>query len=44
MAFSRGCSLAFVAILGLVLASTEHIEIVLLMEVLFFLSKMAVLA
>ncbi len=44
MAFSGGCSLAFVAVLGLVLASTEHAEVVLSAVILFFLSKMAVLA
>ncbi len=36
--------LAFVAILSLVLTSTEHTEIVLLAVILFFLSKMAVFA
>ncbi len=44
MAFSGGHSLAFVAVLGLVLASTEHTEIVLSAAVLFLLSKTAVLA
>ncbi len=34
----------FVAILGLVLTSAEHTEIVLLAAILFFLSKMAVFA
>ncbi len=44
MAFSRGQGLALVAVLGLVLVSTEHTEIVLLAVVLFFLSKTAVFA
>ncbi len=43
-AFSGGRRLAFVAILGLVLTSTEHTEIVLSAAILFFLSKTAVLA
>ncbi len=43
-AFSGGRGLVFVAILGLVLTSTEHTEIVLSAAILFFLSKMAVFA
>ncbi len=44
MAFSGGCGLVLITVLSLVLVSTEHIEIVLLAMVLFFLSKMAVFA
>ncbi len=43
-AFSGGRDLVFVTILGLVLTSAEHTEIVLLAAILFFLSKMAVFA
>ncbi len=37
-------ALRLVAILGLVLTSTEHTEIVLLVAILFFLSKTAIFA
>ncbi len=40
--FSEGHGLILVALLSLVLVSTEHTEIVLLAAVLFFLSKMAI--
>ncbi len=43
-AFSGGCGLAFVAVLGLVLVSAEHTEIVLPAAILFFLSKAAIFA